>query len=218
VKQFLRWCMAKDYLAQQHRLFEAVGFKTEETGEGEIDFYRPKELRDMLNAADAELVPVIALGGLGGLRREEIMRLDWSDVWRVPGHVEISARIAKGRKRRLVNVCRALAAWLRPYRNATGQVWGKSPDALEEALTALRERLSIPARRNGLRHGFITFYMALHVSEDKAAAQAGNSPAMIHEHYRGLARRKEAVQWFEVKPPRSKSSIIQLPITNTNTI
>jgi integrase len=114
VKMFLRWCAAKDYLPQNHRLFEAVDFKAEDVDMAEIDFYRPKELRDMLNGADAALLPYIALGGLAGLRREEIMRLEWADVWRVDGNVEISSRIAKGRKRRLVSICPALAAWLRP--------------------------------------------------------------------------------------------------------
>ena len=207
VKMFMRWCVAKDYLSQHHRLFEAVDFKTEGVDAADIDFYRPKELRDMLDAADAELVPVIALGGLAGLRREEILRLDWADVWRVNGKVEISARIAKGRKRRLVDICPSLATWLRPYRNATGQVWGKSPDALEEALTGLRGTLAIPARRNGLRHAFVTFHMALHANENLTAAEAGNSPQMIHDHYRALATRREAVKWFAVKPAKAANVI-----------
>jgi integrase len=213
VKQFLRLATAKDYLPQQHRLFEAVGFKAEEQDPREIDFYRPKELRDMLNAADAELLPVVALGGLGGVRREEIMRLDWEDVFRVPGHVEVGSRVAKGRKRRLVAVCPALAAWLRPYRNATGRVWGKSPDALEEALAGLRDSLGVPARRNGLRHAFVTFHMAAHVNENLTAAEAGNSPQMIHDRYRGLATRKEAAQWFSVKPARGAraENVLSMP-------
>ena len=111
---FLRWCAAKDYLPQNHRLFEAVDFKTEDADFAEIDYYRPEELKKMLDGAAAASVPVIALGGLAGLRREEIMRLDWADVWRIKGKVEISARIAKGRRRRLVTICPALAAWLRP--------------------------------------------------------------------------------------------------------
>ncbi len=80
VKMFLGWAVAKDYLAQNHRLFEAVDFKTEGVDAGDIEFYRPKELRDMLHAASAELVPFIALSGLAGLRREESFRLDWADV------------------------------------------------------------------------------------------------------------------------------------------
>jgi integrase len=213
VKQFLGWCVAKDYLAPSHRLFEAVDFKTEETNITEIDFYRPEELRDMLDAADAELAPVLALGGLAGLRREEILRLDWSDVWRVKGKVEIGARIAKGRKRRLVSICLGLASWLRRYRQkTTGAVWGKSPDALEESLTTLREGLEIPARRNGLRHAFITFHMAKWCNENLTAAEAGNSPQIIHDHYRALATRHEAVKWFGVKP-RRVANVVQLPTT-----
>jgi len=210
VKMFLGWCVQKDYLAPNHRLFEAVDFKTEDLEAVEIDWYRPKELRDMLTTADAELVPVIALGGLAGLRREEILRLDRADLWRVKGKVEISARIAKGRKRRLVAICPALAAWLRPYRNMAGPVWGKSPDALEEALTALRDTLGIPARRNGLRHSYVTFHMAMYCNENLTAAEAGNSPQMIHDHYRQLATKPEAKKWFGVKPTKDVK-IIPLP-------
>src|ERR1700677_4592765 len=67
VKMFLRWCSGKDYLPQNHRLFEAVDFKVEDADMTEIDFYRPAELRSMLNSADVALLPVIALGGLAGL-------------------------------------------------------------------------------------------------------------------------------------------------------
>jgi len=133
--------------SQHHRLFEAVKMKTEVLDQPEIDFYRVSELRTMLDLADADLRPYIALAGLAGLRREEILRLDWADVWRVKGKIEMSARIAKGRKRRLVDICPALALWLNLCRKATGPVWGKSPDALEEALSKVREDGDVPARR-----------------------------------------------------------------------
>jgi integrase len=210
VKQFLGWCAAKDYLGQGHRLFEAVDFKAEEADPAEIDFYRPKELREMLTAAEPELAPVIALAALAGLRREEILRLDWAEVWSVAGKVEVSARIAKGRKRRLVDICPALAGWLRPCRGASGPVWGKSPDALEEALANLRGGLGIPARRNGFRHAFCSYHFALHSNENLTAAEAGNSPQMLHDHYRGLATRKEAKAWFAVVPKRA-ANVISLP-------
>jgi hypothetical protein len=215
VKQFLTWCVAKDYLAQNHRLLEAVDFKPEEQDQHDIDFYRAKELRDMLDTANVELVPVLALGGLAGLRREEMLRLSWADVWRVKGKIEVGHRIAKGRKRRLVDVCPALAAWLRPYRHATGPVWGKSADALEEALAALRDGLGIAARRNGLRHAFITFHMAMHSNENLTAAEAGNSPQMIHDHYRALATRTDATKWFAVKP-RKVANVIPLSPATTS--
>ena len=204
---FLRWCMAKNYLSQHHRLFEAVKMRTEDLDQQEMDFYRPNELRAILDAAGGDLRPLVALGGLAGLRREEILRLDWAEVWRVKGKVEIAARIAKGRKRRLVDICPALALWLNPYRKATGPVWGKSPDALEEALSKVKVDGVLPARRNGLRHSFITFHMAMHANENLTAAEAGNSPQMIHDHYRALATRREALRWFNVKPAKAANVI-----------
>lgn len=213
VKMFLRWCVCQDYLSPAHRLLEAVGLKVEQTETADIDYYRPNELADMLNSAAEDLLPIIALGALGGLRREEILRLHWAEVWRVEGKIEISARIAKGRKRRLVDICTALGAWLRPYRNATGPVWAKSPDILEEGFAELRDSLGIPARRNGLRHAFITFHMALHSNENLTAAEAGNSPQMIHDHYRALDTKAEAEKWFAVKPARATNVI---PLTMAN--
>ena len=67
VKMFLNWCSAKDFLRHHHRLFEAVNFKAENSDTANIDFYRPKEMQDILDAAGAELVPVIAVGGLARL-------------------------------------------------------------------------------------------------------------------------------------------------------
>ena len=73
---FLKWCVRQDYLAPSHRLLEADGM-TQETSEPEaIEFYKPRELADLLQGASeipAEgkpdyrpLLPVIAVCGLAG--------------------------------------------------------------------------------------------------------------------------------------------------------
>jgi hypothetical protein len=67
----------------------------------------------------------------------------------------------------------------------------------------LRDELGIPIRRNGLRHAFCTYHFSLHANENLTAQQAGNSPAMIHGHYKGLATKAEAVAWFDVLPPKA---------------
>jgi hypothetical protein len=79
-------------------------------------------------------------------------------------------------------------------------VWAKSADALEDATSTLRNAGGIPARRNGLRHSFITYHMAMHANENLTSAEAGNSPQMIHEHYRALATKAEAEKWFNIVP------------------
>jgi integrase len=202
VKMFLNWAVRRDYLPVNHRLFEADGMVREVVETAETDFYCPKELKKLLNKATADLRPVIALGGLAGLRVEEIMRLKWEDVWHVAGHIEISARNAKTRQRRLVKTCPALAKWLTPHRKATGEVWGKTGSVYQNEFGELRETLKIPTRVNGLRHGFCTYHFACHSDENLTAAQAGNSPAMIHAHYKGLATKAEAEKWFQVAPDK----------------
>jgi integrase len=215
VKMFLNWSVRKDYLPANHRLFEADGMAREIVETAETDFYRPKELQRLLDNAAAGLLPVIALGSLAGLRVEEIMRLEWADVWHVAGHIEISAKHAKTRQRRLVEMCPALAKWLAPYRKTTGAVWIKRDKLYQIEFAQLRETLKIPVRRNGLRHAFCTYHFALHTNENLTAAQAGNSPAMIHAHYKGLATKAEAQKWFAVLPPKSAKNVIRLPTTTT---
>ena len=202
VKMFLAWAVRQDYLAVTHRLFEANGMTRETVEAGDTNFFRPDELRKLLDNAPAEMMPVIALGGLAGLRVEEIMRLDWADVWRVEGHIEITARQAKTRQRRLVEICPALAAWLESCRDQTGKVYPAGLHVYGRRFVKMRDGQKIPTRKNGLRHAFCTYHFALHANESKTAQQAGNSPAMIHAHYKGLATKADAEKWFAVHPQK----------------
>jgi integrase len=200
LRLFIRWCVRQDYLPHDTRLLDADGLRAEPLEAKPIEHYRPTELKRLLDAAPDEMRPVVALQALGGLRLQEALRLDWSDVWRVPGHVEVASGKAKTRQRRLVTICPALEAWLAPYRGRTGPL---STDGLAEfasRFARLRQQLGIAARRNGLRHGFVTYHLALHANEGLTAAQAGNTPDIIHTHYRGLATPDEAQAWFSVFP------------------
>ena len=213
VKMFLKWSVGLDYLSAEHRLLEADGMAKETQDSGDIEFYTPKELRALLESCQraefSSLLPVIALGGLAGLRLQEIVRLDWQDVWRVPRHIEIAAIKAKTRQRRLVEICPALAKWLQSFCGCEGGVWKDTLDNFHDMFGKLRDELGIPARRNGLRHAFCTFHFSLHANENLTAQQAGNSPAMIHAHYKGLATKAEAKKWFNVRPKKA-ANVIQL--------
>jgi len=199
VGQFLRWSVRKDYLPVTHRLGEADGLRPEHANTAEISFYTPRELAALLSNADDNLRPMIAVGGLAGLRTAEMLRLDWADVWRVPGHIEITAGKSKTRQRRLVEICKALRTWLEPYRpKKTGKFWPGEQTAYQEHFTELCKTAEVTRKTNGLRHSFCSFHFALHANENLTAQQAGNSPAMIHAHYKGLATKAEAKRWFEV--------------------
>ena len=209
IKMFLKWCVKRDYLQQNHRLLEAESLTVEKADIEDIEFYRPNELQKMLNRCRTNpdyksLLPVLALGGLAGLRQEEIFRLEWADVWQVADHIEITAQKAKTRSRRLVSICPALTSWLKKYKKSKGLIYDKCRDTLHQTITDLRNELNIPVRRNGFRHAFCTYHFALHANENLTAQQAGNSPAMIHQHYKGLATKAEAEKWFAVMPEKTK--------------
>jgi integrase len=211
VKQFLQWAVRKDYLPPTHRLLEADSMRPERANNGEVTFYTPKEFRALLETAENSMRAIVAIGGLAGLRTSELLRLDWADVWRVRGHIEATAGKAKTRQRRLVKTCAALAAWLGPYRKFTsGRLCALHEITFQQHFVELCEQAEVPRKPNGLRHAFCTYHFALHANENLTAQQAGNSPAMIHAHYKGLATKAEARKWFAVRPAKSAKNVILL--------
>jgi integrase len=176
------------------------------------DFYRPNELRALLEAADGPLRAVIALQGLAGLRLQKCLRLDWRQGFGIPGSIEVSSAKSKTRSRRLVEICPSLAAWLEPFRGREGRVWQGTETAqgYEHVFRKLLKSQGINWRKNGFRHGFCSYHFALHANENLTAALAGNSPAMIDAHYKGLATRAEAEKWFAVAPATAATNVIPL--------
>jgi integrase len=211
IRQFLKWAVRKDYLSPTHRLNEADRLRPERANTSEVHCYTAKEFRVLLATADGPMQAMIAIGGLAGLRTQELLRLDWADVWRVPGHIEVTAGKAKTRQRRLLEICPALAAWLEPLRACkTGSLWQGHEATFQEHCRELWKQADVPRKDNGLRHSFCSHAYTLH-GGDWTAKQAGNSPSMIHGHYKGLAMKKESQAWFAVKPAKSGRSIIPLP-------
>jgi integrase len=208
IKQFLQWSVRKDYLGPTHRLNEADSMRPEHANTCEVATYTPVEFRALLETADGPMKAMVALGGLAGLRTEELLRLTWQDVWRVPGHVEVTAGKAKTRQRRLVEVCPALAAWLELFREIkTGSLWTGGEKLFQHRAFDLTKAAGVTRKSNGLRHSFCSYHFALHANENLTAAQAGNSPAMIHQHYKGLATKAEAEKWFNVQPAKAENVI-----------
>jgi integrase len=218
VKQFLQWSVRNDYLQANHRLSESESMRPEKTNGAPTEFYTPTDFSKLLEAAEGEIGAMIAIGGLAGLRTAELLRLDWADVWRVRGHIEVTARKSKTRQRRLVEICPALAAWLRPFSKfPDGPLWKAGEHKFHKRFGRLCERAKVKREQNALRHSFCTYHFALHANENLTSQQAGNSPGMIHGHYKGLATRAETKQWFSTRPSKPViAEVISFPVKSRN--
>jgi integrase len=214
---FLKWCVRKSYLPENHGLRKSNGLcpdgRAKETADvGEVEVYTAKEFASLLTNAQGPLQALVAIGGLTGLRTEELLRLDWSDVWRRPGFVEVTGRKAKTRARRLVPIGTALAAWLNPFRTLKeGPLWAGKFVSFHEYMRELHTAAKVPRRDNALRHSFISYRLAEIHNEHQVASEAGTSSQMIHRHYRELVTPKEATEWFAVLPDGAAQNVMANP-------
>jgi len=179
-----------------------------------VDFYTPNEAKVLLHhAADAGVLPFIAIGMFAGLRTSEILRLDWSAVKLAERSLIVGSEVAKKRSRRVVEINDSLAAWLGKCAKTTGRVCNFREDQLMFHIRQLVKTAGVTWKKNGLRHTFATYHLALHSDPVKTAFQCGNSPVVIHNHYKGLAEKNEVAKFWALRPPAAAgdNKIIPMP-------
>jgi integrase len=202
INTLFEFAKGRGYLPKDYD--ELMSIEAVDEVEGEIEIFTPSEMFKLLMAAQSDFVPALAIGGFAGLRSKEIERLDWSQIQIARGFIEVKAwQARKTRARRLVPILPNLAPWLAPYANQTGPVWPHSGDRFEAAKRETAIRAQVTWKHNALRHSFISYRLAEVKNENQVAMEAGNSPAMIHRHYRELVTPEEAKAWFSIAPERA---------------
>ena len=119
-------------------------------------------------ATDAECRPLlaaIAIGLFGGLRTGELAALDWQNVHSTGSQrfIEVTARKAKTRQRRIVSISDNLSSWLKPVARLVGPVIPNRYRERHERLQTLAKLTPWP--RNVLRHSFGSYHLAFHKNE-----------------------------------------------------
>ncbi len=186
------------------------------------------EARRLCDAAAAfkggKLVPYTALGLFAGLRPTELARLTWDDIDIKRREIYITEQIAKTRQVRTVAMSLNLVEWIKPHAAARtpikGENWQKDFDQIKEVAgygTPTDEKPALkPWTQDLMRHTAITFHMARHNDEGKTATWAGNSPNVIHGHYRALLRnvKSKCREFWAIRPrdiPRdTENKIVKL--------
>jgi integrase len=167
IQVLFNYGIARKYLPKDHDEIDAVPLAKDKGGE--IEIFTPKELAELLAVASADQLPFMAVSAFAGVRHAEIQRLDWANVNKAAGIIEIKAGAAKTASRRVIPILPNLAAWLKPHWKEAGPVcsftnmvdqfrdmtravnqarraaWAKSKGVSDEALKQADERAA--ARR-----------------------------------------------------------------------
>ncbi len=217
---FFRWLVLKGYLPKATDLLEGVqNYSARKIGE--IEIYSPDEVARIISKTDDGMLPFIVIQAFAGLRHAEVARLDWQEIDLDDGFIEVVAAKSKTGERRLVPMHDNLKAWLLkhrkprgkvcPYTNTTKQLL-KIAKATGQAATDVSPKVpAVEWKHNGLRHSFISYRVAETADVSRVADEAGNSVAIIRQHYLRRVKPAEAVRWFAITPPESASGkIIQL--------
>jgi len=167
--------------------------------EGTVGILTMAETARLLEAADAELVPFIAIGAFAGLRRAELERLEWSDVDLESGLITVQAVKAKSARRRFVKIRENLAKWLTPYAAHRGMV---TPGNCRKMLEATRVAAGIKHwPSNALRHSFASYHLAHFNDAAALALELGHTDAgLVFQHYRQIVKPKDAEKYWNLFP------------------
>lgn len=194
---FFNFSRDRGYLPKTERT-EAEGLTRAKEIEAEIGILTPKQLGALLKNAPADLVPYITISAFAGLRRAEVMRLDWSEVDTNQNLIRVTSEKAKTGQRRIVPIQPNLAKWLESHVLERGSICRSCK--IPERVTALADTLKIEWPNNALRHSYASYRLAQCQDTAKVALEMGNSPSIIFRHYRQLVTPAEAEKWWKIQP------------------
>ncbi len=209
IHTFFAFAVEKGYAEEN----PATHLKSRDTRDTTPDIFTPDQIRQLLQQASPEFIPALAISAFAGLRSAEIERLEWKDVNFPKRFIVVTAEKAKTASRRTVPISENLAAWLAPYGNRTGKVWqGDSDKYLYRAQETTAKAAGIDWKHNALRHSFASYRFAL-LNQDagRVAGELGNSPAMVHKHYKELVASDDATRWFAIVPESTQAAILSIP-------
>lgn len=175
-----------------------------------VETYTFEEMQALIDAVPREWLPLIVLGGFCGLRPEEISpdprnggwkpALRWENINWKKQKIDVPETVSKVRRRRFAILTDAAVAFLDDWKSAQGPI--------VPPLDAQRVKRGwigdLSWKKNGLRHSYASYRLALTKDAPALALEMGNSPSMIFRHYLDLKHEDEAERWFSIRPKCQK--------------
>ena len=189
---FFTWCVRESIILENPctKVVKPLNFD-----DGPPAIFTVEDTARLLQVAqsiDPPIAKYLAIGLFAGIRPNEIIRLDNSDI--NGRYIEVKGTSAKTRKRRIVSVLSNLQNWLR----------------IAESLPKknLRRRREIVIRQANvdwthdiMRHTYASYHLAYHQSADKTALEMGHRDTqMLFRHYRSVVSKDEAAKFWKIEP------------------
>ncbi len=174
------------------------GFNDPHAKTAKVSILTPDQLEKFLKVADPDFVPFFALNSFTGLRREEIIRLDWAEVKLDRQLIDLPFTKSKNRKRKLIDVPENLVDWLKPHELKEGSVMPRKKLQLAFE-SAAKDASILPWPQNALRHSFCSYAVASK-GFDWTAAQADHSVRLLRERYWEVVTKDDATKYWGIKP------------------
>jgi hypothetical protein len=224
--------------ATSAQLVPAFGARSERRRR-KIEVFTVAEMRLLLAHTEHEWLPWVAIAGFSGLRPEEIARsyhaakrkdtVRWEDFDWDEGEIIVREEVDKNGIARRCPIHENLRTWLQPWRDAqaTGHVVTgslqkfkarlkrrllKFADGTDKEAADMAHRI-IRWPHDVLRHSSATYRMAetgrnVHL----VAAEFGNSPGMIRNHYDKVGPRSHGKAWYSITRG-SLSNVIEVQLS-----
>jgi len=210
-----RWALAQDPQLVAEDI--TAGLRTTTLRNGDhllIQYLLVDDCKRILDGA-GNYRSAFALMLFAGLRPSEISGdgkpwLRWEHVQMKEKLIRVPAEIAKTRRARILEgLPPAVWRWLQPGAPAANIAPAHAEDLTRRAAGLLNHDKmsgkvsgSHPWPHDAMRHTFATYAVALLADSAQVALWMGHegNPTMLHVHYRGLARKADAVRFWALKP------------------
>jgi hypothetical protein len=217
------------YKDAQERGYVARGYNPsaeldrERLKNGDVGVFMPDQVRQIMNSLEDELALPMALWFFGGLRKENLARIQFSSLRSAlkTGFLKIAAHEDLKTGARTVRLEPNLRAWIEWYLarhpDASGPVLavqyseGRRLDNLTRKITC---RSGVTWTRNAPRHSCLTMWLSRPENVQNVAKWAGNSLAQIQRHYWNKSDEitpHVSEEYFSIRPSGQAENVVRLP-------
>lgn len=191
--------------ASKNPCLAVASIKTERD---EVSVLPLADARKLFEASRGHRVALyLALEAFGGLRFSSALRIAPGDINVADKSIVLPAAKHKtGRRHVLEGLPENLWEWIRNADIISDPLWKKNPwrmcvPVYNREKKAAFERAGLKLQPNVLRHSFCSYHVAQHQDAAKTAVLMQHSnQVMIYRHYKGVATRADAAEYFAITP------------------